>query len=120
MARLRAAWALADTALAQPTGDAARAARPAGSAWRQKAREILAYADYRAVDIKAAQAEYRRAGERPERAGRLRAPRQGDGAFLEDGGAVNFGTVPADAVPPRRCRRTPRRNRRQRRAAPTK
>ena len=54
VARLRAGWILVESA---PRAEIAELLKPLdqpGSAWRSNAREILAYADYRAMDLKAA------------------------------------------------------------------
>ena len=68
-------------------------------------QEILAYADYRAMDTKAALAKYTALAADPEAPDALRARAKAMADFLKNGGAVDFGTVPPDAAPRRRCRR---------------
>ena len=70
-----------------------------GGAWRQSAREVLAYADYRAMNSKAALAKYSELALDPESPEALRARAKAMLQYLKNGGAVNFGSVPADAVP---------------------
>jgi hypothetical protein len=100
VARLRAAWALAETA---SRGDLAELLKPLdqpGNAWRENAEEILAYADYRAMDTKSALTRYSLLALDPEAPDALRARAKAMAAFLKTGGAVTYGSVPADAVPP--------------------
>jgi hypothetical protein len=99
VARLRAAWALAETA---SRGDLAEMLKPLdqpGNAWRENAEEILAYADYRAMDTKSALTRYSLLALDPEAPDALRARAKAMAAFLKTGGAVTYGSVPADAVP---------------------
>jgi hypothetical protein len=99
VARLRAAWALAETA---SRGDLAELLKPLdqpGNAWRENAEEILAYADYRAMDTKSALTRYSMLALDPEAPDALRARAKAMAAFLKTGGAVTYGSVPADAVP---------------------
>jgi hypothetical protein len=99
VARLRAAWAQADTL---PRSDMAEWLAPLdkpGSAWRPNAREVLAYADYRALDMKSAREKYAALSFDPEAPDALRARAKAMTAFLAGGGAVTFGTVPPEAMP---------------------
>jgi hypothetical protein len=99
VARLRAAWALADAGKRSDLVQLLGPLDQAGNPWRQNAREILAYADYRAMNSKAALAKYSELALDPESPESLRARARAMADFLKNGGAVNYGSVPADAVP---------------------
>jgi len=99
VARLRAGWAMADTASRTELADLLKPLTQPGNAWRPNAREVLAYADYRAMDSKSALTKYSELAMDPESPQGLRSRAQAMTAFLKNGGAVNFGTVPAEAVP---------------------
>ncbi|HEX3756688.1 MAG TPA: tetratricopeptide repeat protein [Rhizomicrobium sp.] len=102
VARLRAAWAQADTAT---RGDLTTLLAPIdkpGSAWHSLAREVLAYADYRALDLKAAQTKYQLLMLDPQAPEGVRARARAMVQFIKQGGAGNSGTVPppvASAAP---------------------
>jgi hypothetical protein len=99
VARLRAAWGMADSA---SRSDLAKLLAPLDqpdSAWRELAEEVLAYADYRALDLKAAAARYAALEKDPEAPDALRSRARAMAAFLGNGGAITYGTVPPDAVP---------------------
>ena len=100
VARLRAAWALSDTASRADLADLLKPLDQPGNAWRENAEEVLAYADYRAMDMKSALAKYAALAVDPQAPDALRNRAQAMAAFLKNGGAVSYGTVPADAVPP--------------------
>ena len=70
-----------------------------GNAWRENAQEILAYADYRAMDRKGAQAKYAILAADPQSPDGLRRRAQAMNDFLKNGGAVSYGTVPAPVMP---------------------
>jgi hypothetical protein len=99
IARLRAAWALSDTASRADLADLLKPLDQPGSAWRENAQEVLAYADYRAMDMKSALAKYASLAVDPQAPDALRNRAQAMAAYLKNGGAVSYGTVPADAVP---------------------
>lgn len=99
MARLRAAWAMSENAT---RADLAKLLAPLdekGSAWRTLAEEVLAYADYRALDMKAAAARYEALEKDPEAPDALRSRARAMAAFLKNGGAITYGTVPPDVLP---------------------
>src|SRR4029078_4039175 len=100
VARLRAGWAMADSASRKELADLLKPLDQPGNAWRPNAREVLAYADYRAMDSKSALAKYSELATGTESPEGLRNRAESMGSFLKNGGAVNYGTVPADAVPP--------------------
>jgi len=100
VARLRAAWALAENASRTELAELLKPLDQPGNAWRLNAREVLAYADYRAMDSKSALKKYSELAADPESPQGLRNRAEAMTTFLKNGGAVNYGTVPADAVPP--------------------
>jgi len=102
VARLRAAWALSETASRNELAELLKPLDKPGSPWRQNAREVLAYADYRAMDTKSAIAKYSELALDPESTDGLRSRAQAMASFLKSGGAVTYGSVPADvpALPP--------------------
>jgi hypothetical protein len=99
VARLRAAWALADTSSRANLAELLKPLEQPGNAWRENAEEVMAYADYRAMDTKSALARYTILSLDPEAPDALRARAKAMAAFLRSGGAISYGTVPADAVP---------------------
>jgi hypothetical protein len=99
VALLRAAWALADTASRTELAELLKPLDQPGNAWRQNAREVLAYADYRSMDTKSALRKYSELALDSESPDGLRARAKAMAAFIKAGGAINYGSVPADAVP---------------------
>jgi len=100
VARLRAAWGLAESASRADLAELLKPLDQPGNAWRSNAREVLAYADYRAMDTKSALAKYNELALAPEAPEGLRARAKAMADFLKNGGATSYGTVPADAVVP--------------------
>jgi len=100
VARLRAAWALADTANRADLAELLKPLDQPGNAWRENAEEVLGYADYRAMDMKSALARYSSLAADPQAPDALRRRAEAMSAFLKNGGAISYGSVPADAVPP--------------------
>ena len=99
VARLRAAWALAENASRTELAELLKPLDQPGNAWRLNARDVLAYADYRALDSKSALKKYSELAADPESPQGLRSRAEAMTSFLRNGGAVNFGTVPADPAP---------------------
>ncbi|HEY5048261.1 MAG TPA: tetratricopeptide repeat protein [Rhizomicrobium sp.] len=98
VARLHAAWAIVDQA---PKSEVTALVGPltaAGSAWNPMAREILAYADYRAGNAKAAN-EYESLAADTNAPDGVRQRARIVALFLKAGGDRNFGKVPAPAPP---------------------
>jgi len=98
-ARIKAAWALADSAqrndlqtLLQPLLDSA-------SVWKQMAQEILAYNDYRNGKLLIASGEFKKIATDSTAPDTLREHARAFVAFLAGGGAANAGTVPPPAPP---------------------
>jgi hypothetical protein len=100
VARIRAAWALSDTAGRAELADLLKPLDQTGSPWRQNAQEVLAYADYRAFDKKSALAKFSSLANDANAPDNLRRRAQAMADFLKNGGAVSFGTVPAIPAPP--------------------
>ncbi|HET7086377.1 MAG TPA: tetratricopeptide repeat protein [Rhizomicrobium sp.] len=99
VARLRAGWALAETGSRAELAELLKPLNQPGNAFKQNAREVLAYADYRAMDAKSAQAKYSELALDPESPDGLRRRARAMADFLKNGGATNYGSVPVDAVP---------------------
>jgi hypothetical protein len=94
VARLRAGWAMADTASRSELQTLLAPLDDPGSAWRENAREVLAYADFRALDFKASLAKYQALASDGEAPDALRARANAMVEFLQNGGAKNYGAVP--------------------------
>ncbi len=99
VARLRAAWALAESGTRKELADLLAPLDKDGSAWAPMAREVLAYADFRALDTKAAQTKYQALSRDTAAPAALRRRAEVMAAYLAGGGAASFGTVPPDAAP---------------------
>lgn len=99
VARLRAAWALAETATRSELAELLKPLDQPGSPWRENAHEILAFADYKAMDLKSAQAKYAALAVDPEAPDALKARAKAMADYLKAGGAVTYGTVPPEVVP---------------------
>jgi len=100
IALVRAGWALSDSA---PRGDVETLLAPLTdptSAWRHAAREILAYCDYHAGDLKKAQGEFQALADDKDAPETMRRRVAAMAAFLKEGGMANFGTVPQPAPTP--------------------
>jgi hypothetical protein len=99
VARLRAAWASADTATRNQLAELLKPFEQPENPWRQNAQEVLAYADYRALDMKAAQTKYAALAADPQSPDSLKARARAMADFIKNGGARDFGTVPPEALP---------------------
>jgi hypothetical protein len=99
VARLRAAWAQADVMTRPALAAWLAPLDQPGNPWRENAQEVLAYADYHALDMKSAEAKYSALANDAEAPDNLRARAKAMAAFLKNGGAVTYGTVPPDVVP---------------------
>ena len=93
-ARLRAGWAMVDTASRVDLQTVLAPIDTPVSAWKQMADEILAYRAYREGDLGKAQREFTALANDPASPGSLRARARAMMVFLKEGGAKNFGTVP--------------------------
>jgi len=70
------------------------------AAWHEMAREVLAYSDYKAGKEKDAAGEFDLLANDPESPDALKNRARAFAAFLHEGGAANYGTVPPTATPP--------------------
>lgn len=100
VARLRAAWAMSETATRTELADLLKPLDQPGNPWRENANEVLAFADYKAMDLKAALTKYTALSTNPEAPDSLRARAKAMTDYLKAGGAVTFGTVPPEVVVP--------------------
>jgi hypothetical protein len=99
-ARLRAAWLVADTASRADLSALLDPINTATSPWRQLAREVLAYSDYKAGKTMVAGAAFAALANDPESPGALKSRAKAFAAFLQEGGAKDYGTVPPPAAAP--------------------
>ena len=100
VARLRAAWALAETASRSELAELLKPLDKPGSPWRENAAEILAFADYKALDLKSAQTKYAALAVNPEAPDALKTRAKAMADYLKTGGAVTYGSVPPEVIPP--------------------
>jgi hypothetical protein len=94
VARLRAAWILVEGAPKSDIDSMIGSLAADDSPWRDVAREILAYADYRAGATEHAQSEFQRLGKDPRAPPGVRARSEAMATFLSAGGSKDFGQVP--------------------------
>ena len=100
VARIRAAWLMADSASRTDLESLLEPINGPTSAWREMAREVLAYSDYKNGHLLAAQATLDALAADPDSPDALRSRVRAFAAFLHGGGAGNFGTVPPPAPAP--------------------
>jgi hypothetical protein len=100
VARLRAAWLLADSASRSDLENLLAPINTDNSAWKQMAREVLAYNDYKAGKTKEAASAFDALANDPNAPEALKNRTRAVAAFLHEGGAANFGTVPPPATVP--------------------
>jgi hypothetical protein len=100
VARLRAGWAMADTTSRAELETFLAPLRDPSSAWKQLADEILAYSDYHNNLGSKAEAEFTALANDANSPQALRTRAHAMSAFLKQGGAKNFGTVPPPAPTP--------------------
>jgi hypothetical protein len=98
-ARIRAAWALADTASRAQLQTVLAPLTSPTSAWRFMANEVLAYSDYRVGNYQAAEQQYRALAGDTAAPSPLRTRARIMSAFLKGGGNANFGFVPQAPTP---------------------
>ena len=96
-ARLREAWALADTSSRTDLESLLAPLREPSGAWKQLADEVLAYSDYHANQIAKATGEFTALANDISSPQQLRVRARAMSAFLKQGGAKDFGTVPPPA-----------------------
>jgi hypothetical protein len=94
LARIRAAWALADSASKKDLQTLLAPLTDSKSPWRFMGREILAYSDFRDGAMKAAQSEYESLAAEPETPASLRQRATAMASLIRASGGANYGTVP--------------------------
>jgi hypothetical protein len=99
VALVRAGWALADSAPRSDLETLLATLTDPTSPWRYSAREILAYADFHAGQLKQAQNEFRSLADDVGAPVPMRRRTAAMAAFLKGGGMTNYGTVPPPAAP---------------------
>jgi hypothetical protein len=99
IARVRAAWAMADTAPKSELQSLLGPLTAPSSAWRFVAGEILAYADYHAGNLKAAGAAFESLAKNSDVPRTLRGRADAMATFIKGGGDKEYGSVPKPAVP---------------------
>lgn len=99
VARLRAAWGQADSLSRPELATLLAPLNQPNSAWHPLAQEVLAYADYHALDMKSALTKYQALVLDPQAPTGLRERAKAMTTFLMAGGPIHYGTVPPDAVP---------------------
>jgi hypothetical protein len=104
LARIRAAWALADSASKSDLQTLLAPLTDPKSSWRFMAREILAYCDFRDGAMKAAQSEYDGLAAESEAPATVRQRAGAMASLIRAGGGANYGTVPP---PPKRSDASP-------------
>ena len=100
VARLRQAWALADTSSRADLETLLAPLRAAGSVWKPNADEILAYSDYHNNQTAKALEEFDALAKDPGSPQQLQRRSQAMAAFLKQGGPKDFGTVPPPTPAP--------------------
>jgi hypothetical protein len=99
VARIRIAWATIETAPKSELETLLAPLTSPTSAWRFVAREVMAYADYRAGATATAQREYETLAADTNAPPALRARVRAMATFIKAGGDKDFGTVPKPPVP---------------------
>jgi hypothetical protein len=99
LARIRAAWALADSASKSDLQTLLAPLTDPKSSWRFMAREILAYYDFRDGAMKAAQSEYDSLAAESEAPEAVRQRANAMASLIRAGGGQNYGTVPPPSKP---------------------
>jgi hypothetical protein len=99
LARIRAAWALADRASKSDLQTLLAPLTDQKSSWRFMAREILAYCDFRDGATKAAQSEYDSLAAEAEAPEAVRQRASAMASLIRAGGGQNYGTVPPPSKP---------------------
>jgi hypothetical protein len=99
-ARLRAAWAIVESAPRETIAGLVQPLNDPGSAWRFMAREVLAYADYRSREFDTAGREYQALADDGKAPSTVRVRAKAMASLIKAGGISEFGTVPPVKAPP--------------------
>ncbi|HTT98879.1 MAG TPA: tetratricopeptide repeat protein [Rhizomicrobium sp.] len=100
VARIRAAWATVDSAPRSDIEELLAPLNTQSNSWRFMAREILAYADYRAGATAQSQSEFAALAADKDAPESLQARARAMAEFMKAGGDKNFGNVPKPPAPP--------------------
>jgi hypothetical protein len=100
VARLRLAWADADTMTRKQMQDLVAPLTNANDPFHYMANELLAYVDYREGNVQQAQTEYEALAKDATTPAGIKERATGMAAFLAAGGNRNVGTVPPPPKPP--------------------
>ena len=100
VARIRQAWALADTASRSDLETLLAPLRTSGSAWKPNADEILAYSDYHNNLTAKAMSEFDALAKDPNSPQQLQRRTRAIATFLKRGGPKDFGSVPPASPSP--------------------
>ena len=99
-ARLRAAWLMVDSSTRAELEALLAPINVDNGPWRQLSREVLAYSDYKAGKVLVAGSAFAALVNDPDSPDALKSRARGFSAFLQSGGARDFGTVPPPAAAP--------------------
>ncbi|HEY8950297.1 MAG TPA: tetratricopeptide repeat protein [Rhizomicrobium sp.] len=99
VARMRAAWILADTASRPDLEKLLAPVTDATNPWNPMAREILAYSDFHAGKTEQALSEYKKLSTEKDIPDTLRQRATAMATYLGAGGGKDFGTVPPPPAP---------------------
>ncbi len=99
LARIRAAWASADSASKSDLQTLLAPLTDPKSSWRFMAREILAYCDFRDGAMGPAQREYDSLAAESETPAAVRQRASAMASLIRAGGGANYGTVPPPPIP---------------------
>jgi hypothetical protein len=107
VARLRAAWAIADTTSKSDIETLLAPLTDPTSPWHYAAREVLAYEDYRTGQLKQAAGEYEKLGADTNAPSGVRQRSMAMAVYLKAGGDQNVGTVPPPPTAPHPAQTAP-------------
>lgn len=93
-ARVRAGWAIVDTASEEEVRELLAPVADPANPWHYMAQEILAYADYRNGDMKAALTTFQVLSKAADAPAGIRARANAMATFIMAGGNKDVGTVP--------------------------
>jgi len=99
-ARLRAAWLMADGTSHADLTTWLQPLNTPDNPWRLMAREVLAYSDFKAGNVKEASFTFQSLARDPDSPQALRSRAQAFAEFLQNGGARDYGSVPPPATAP--------------------
>ena len=99
LARLRAGWLAVETASKNDLETLLAPLTDPTSPWRQSAREVLAYGQFRNGDMKGAETEFEALANDSGSPDSLRQRARAMASFIKNGGEANYGSVPPETPP---------------------